>query len=213
MFPENLSSSTLSTSPTPSSCKDQRSHKELHIKTIMLLSYPGLCRVQDPSTLHLLGQTHSLALRARLSSNVWARIYLKDDPIQLPPLERNWETEINKLLKASELFDDTASLELESRPPEFHFSALPLTRTSSACGCCLVTIVSDSCKPMDCSLSGSSVHGISQARIQEWVAISFSRGSYPSRDRTHVFLFTTEPPEKPLLQPTPSWCHDAPWDE
>ena len=38
-----------------------------------------------------------------------------------------------------------------------------------------VTIVSSSCDPMDCSLLGSSVHGISQARILEWVAISFSR--------------------------------------
>ena len=34
------------------------------------------------------------------------------------------------------------------------------------------------CKPMDCSLPGASVHGILQARILEWVAISFSRGSY-----------------------------------
>ena len=33
------------------------------------------------------------------------------------------------------------------------------------------------CGPMDCSLPGSSVHGILQARILEWVAISFSRGS------------------------------------
>ena len=32
---------------------------------------------------------------------------------------------------------------------------------------------------MDCSLSGSSVHGIFQARVQEWIAISFSRGSSP----------------------------------
>ena len=32
-------------------------------------------------------------------------------------------------------------------------------------------------KAMDCSPSGSSVHGISQARILEWVAVSFSRGS------------------------------------
>ena len=32
------------------------------------------------------------------------------------------------------------------------------------------------CDPMDCSPPGSSVHGISQARILEWVAISFSRG-------------------------------------
>ena len=33
------------------------------------------------------------------------------------------------------------------------------------------------CDPMDCSLSGSSVQGIFQARVLEWVAISFSRGS------------------------------------
>ena len=33
------------------------------------------------------------------------------------------------------------------------------------------------CDPMDCSLSGSSVHGILQARILEWVATSFSKGS------------------------------------
>ena len=31
----------------------------------------------------------------------------------------------------------------------------------------------DACNPMDCSLPGSSVHGILQARILEWVAISF----------------------------------------
>ena len=40
---------------------------------------------------------------------------------------------------------------------------------------------------MDCSLPGSSIHGIFQARILEWVAISFSRGSSQSRDRTQVF--------------------------
>ena len=39
---------------------------------------------------------------------------------------------------------------------------------------------------MDCSPSGSSVHGISQARIQEWVAISFSRASSSPRDWTHI---------------------------
>ena len=33
------------------------------------------------------------------------------------------------------------------------------------------------CDPMDCSLPGSSLHGILQARVLEWVAISFSRGS------------------------------------
>ena len=43
------------------------------------------------------------------------------------------------------------------------------------------------CDPIDCSLPGSSVHEILQARILEWVAISFSRGSYQLRDRTQVF--------------------------
>ena len=38
------------------------------------------------------------------------------------------------------------------------------------------------CDPVDCSPPGSSVHGISQGRILEWVAISFSRESFPSRD-------------------------------
>ena len=39
---------------------------------------------------------------------------------------------------------------------------------------------------MNCSLQGSSVHGILQARVLEWVAISFSRGSSWLRDRTRV---------------------------
>ena len=43
------------------------------------------------------------------------------------------------------------------------------------------------CESVDCSLPGSSVHGILQARILEWVAISFSRGSSQPRDRTQVF--------------------------
>ena len=43
------------------------------------------------------------------------------------------------------------------------------------------------CDPMDYSLPGSSIHGIFQARVLEWVAISFSRGSSWLRDRTQVF--------------------------
>ena len=42
------------------------------------------------------------------------------------------------------------------------------------------------CDPMDCSSPGSSVHGILQARILEWVATSFSRGSSWPRDQTWV---------------------------
>ena len=42
------------------------------------------------------------------------------------------------------------------------------------------------CNPVDCSLPGSSIHGILQARILEWVAISFSMGSSWPRDWTQV---------------------------
>ena len=58
------------------------------------------------------------------------------------------------------------------------------------------------CQPMDCSPPGSSVHGISQARILEWVVIPSSRGSSQLKDQTHVLciaggLFTSDPSGKP----------------
>ena len=61
------------------------------------------------------------------------------------------------------------------------------------------------CNPADCSPPGSSVHGISQARILEWVATSSSRGSSRPRDWTQVSsiagrLFTTEPQGKPVIR-------------
>ena len=46
------------------------------------------------------------------------------------------------------------------------------------------------CDPMDCSPPGSCVHGILQARILEWVAISFSRRSSWPRDWTQVSCIT-----------------------
>ena len=69
-------------------------------------------------------------------------------------------------------------------PLSFSFS-LPLrTPTPSVC------LVSQSCltlwESMDCSLPGSCVHGILQARILEWVTVPFSRGSSWSRDQTRV---------------------------
>ena len=45
------------------------------------------------------------------------------------------------------------------------------------------------CNPMDWSPPGSSVCGISQASVQEWIYIPFSRGSSRPRDETHVFCF------------------------
>ena len=53
-------------------------------------------------------------------------------------------------------------------------------------GLCVLTHCLVLCYPMDCSLPGTYVHGIFQARIQEWVAISSSRGSFQPRDRTCI---------------------------
>ena len=57
------------------------------------------------------------------------------------------------------------------------------------------------CNPKDCSPPGSSVHGILQARILEWVAIPFSRGFFQPRDQTWDFciagrLLLSESPGK-----------------
>ena len=59
------------------------------------------------------------------------------------------------------------------------------------------------CDPIDCSLPGSSVHGIIQERIPEWVAISYVRGSSQPRyePKSPVLsgrFFTTAPHGKPL---------------
>ena len=81
----------------------------------------------------------------------------------------------------------------------------------SGTSCFLSCLVAKSCPtlydPMDYSPPGSSVHRFSQARILEWVAISFFRGSSWPRDRTHVSyigwlagrFFTAEPPGKPCF--------------
>ena len=60
------------------------------------------------------------------------------------------------------------------------------------------------CDPMGCSHTGSSVHGISPARILEWVAIPFSRGPFWAQHQTPFSclaggFFTTEQPGKPHM--------------
>ena len=60
------------------------------------------------------------------------------------------------------------------------------------------------CDPMDCSLPGSSIHGIFQARVLEWVAISFSRdlpdpGIKPGPPALQADALPSEPPGKPYV--------------
>ena len=68
---------------------------------------------------------------------------------------------------------------------------------------------------MDCSPAGYSVHGISQARILEWIAISFSRGFSQLRDQTHVsgnglrHLGSPKKQESPSIPSCPSHLQDT----
>ena len=64
-----------------------------------------------------------------------------------------------------------------------HFNFLPefVTFESEVAQLCLTL-----CDPIDCSLPGSSVHGIFQTIVLEWIAISFSKGSSQPRARTQV---------------------------
>ena len=75
-------------------------------------------------------------------------------------------------------------------------------KTWSTCGGLVAKSCLTLCNPMNCSPPGSSVHGISQAKILEWVAISSSRGSSQSWIEPESLglaggLFTAEPPGKP----------------
>ena len=89
------------------------------------------------------------------------------------------------------------------------------------CVCVCVYSVDQSCPTLcdsvDCSPPGSSVRGISHARILEWVAISSCRVSSQPRDQTHLFcvsciaggFFTTEPQGAYLRSTTRKWCYDG----
>ena len=74
--------------------------------------------------------------------------------------------------------------------PALAGGSIPLAPPGKPCDWVKVKVKSLShvwlCDPMDCSLPGSSIQGIFQARILEWVAISLSRGSSWPRDRTQV---------------------------
>ena len=76
-------------------------------------------------------------------------------------------------------------LMITAHPILYHFSFLPPFPLKWS-----QVLVSQSCltlcDPRHYSPQGSSVHGILQARILEWAAISFSRGSFQSRDQTRV---------------------------
>ena len=64
------------------------------------------------------------------------------------------------------------------------------------------------CNPMDCSWPGSSVHGILQARIQEWVAMPSSRGYFQPMDQTMSLVAPAWQTDSLLLS-----HHGSPWNK
>ena len=78
---------------------------------------------------------------------------------------------------------------------------------ASVCVCVYTQSCRTLCEPMDCRQPGSSVHGISQARILVWISISFSRGSsQPGMEPTsltfpawHVDSLPLAPPGKQVI--------------
>ena len=104
------------------------------------------------------------------------------------------------LLKSSQLKNLLSCLSLRDpwlTTPNFHQYIESEAKQEGSAACCgrsadgrttlqkkaLVTLLHLTlCSPMDCNPPGSSVHGILQARILEWVAVPFSRGSSQSRD-------------------------------
>ena len=101
------------------------------------------------------------------------------------------------------LSQNSGSLPLATRRNHLRVCAQSLSRVR-LCG-----------TPMDRSPPGSSVHGILQARILEWVAMPSSRGSSRPRDRTRTSLkspalasgsFTTSAPWEALHEPHPAAC-------
>ena len=85
------------------------------------------------------------------------------------------------------------------------------------CACSVAQLFQTLCNLLACSPPGSSVHGILQARILEWIAISSSRGSSRPRDQIHIswsscigrwILYhctTWEAPEKILVDVKNNW--------
>ena len=89
---------------------------------------------------------------------------------------------------------DLADLGSENMSPALKMDSLVLSNCVCVCVCVCVHVHAHThtlshvrlCDPMDCSLPGSSVHGTLQARVLEWVAISFSRRSSRPRNQTWV---------------------------
>ena len=120
---------------------------------------------------------------ARLSSHLYMSHIVPGVTlaIQWPLKEGNQKTKLKLIKIRPEWIIKKRSRRLDKIPPEPHPQLLVPWKRSEVSQLCPTL-----CDPMDCSLPGSSIQGILQARILEWVAISFSRRSSRPRDWTRV---------------------------
>ena len=86
------------------------------------------------------------------------------------------------------VYSNSCSLSRWCHPPSHPLSSPSPPAFSLSQHKGLFKCISVTCKPMDCSPPGSSVHGIFQARKLKWVAMPSSRGSFRSRDQPHHVL-------------------------
>ena len=124
----------------------------------------------------------------------WVEIYFFRAPVNVDNLTSSYESQI--FLMISRLVNPFQKV--------FNLVCLdPLEESLSAATMYVCLSHVWLCSPMDCSPPGSSVHGISQARILEWGTISSSRGSSWPRNPIHIscssgWFFTTQTLGKPM---------------
>ena len=93
--------------------------------------------------------------------------------------------QINKIyMEPWKTVNSQNNLEKEEQSKRYHAPWFQTAVQSCVCSCVLRRVWL--CNPLDCRPPGSSVGGIFQARILEWVAISSSRGSSPPRNQTRI---------------------------
>ena len=88
------------------------------------------------------------------------------------------------------MYNGTVTVENSLTVPDMEYEPTTSLLGTCMCVCVLVAQLCPTlCDPTDCSPPGSSVHGVLQARILEWVDIFFSRASSRPRDQTQVSCF------------------------
>ena len=124
-----------------------------------------------------------------------------------PMTQENIEEE-NKIRPVYTSKEHSAQRRKRELAGEGVFAPTDLVKVACMHGCSVASVMSNSLRPHGLYPPGSSVHGILQVRILEWITIPFSRGSSWPRDLTYVScvsciagrFFTAEPPWKPPIK-------------